>query len=194
MSSPTHGWLRSARAAVVAVTALGLAVGAHRVGGGTLPGAARCGWLALITFALCWACTSRRLGRAAIAGLLGGLQLALHVGLMVLGPPMAGPASAPMSMNGHAAAGPSPDLLHIGGWMLLAHVVATALTAVVLARGEQAVWFVARLVRALLPVAAVRMAPATRTSHVRASRVLAATHAGHVLGGIGRRGPPLAVL
>lgn len=179
---------------MVTVSALGLAAGAHRIGGGALPGPARCGWLVLITFAVCWACTSRRLGRAAIAGLLGGLQLALHVGLMALGPPMAAPASAPMPMHGHPATGPGLGLLGLSWGMFLAHVIATALTAIVLARGEQAVWFVARLVRAFLPVTCSTIAPAVRTAQVRATRATGLTHTGHVLGGIGRRGPPLAAL
>ncbi len=188
MGSPTRGWLRLTRAATTTVAGLGLAVGAHKVGGGALPGATGCAVLAAGTFLACWACTFRRLGRISIAVLLGLLQLAAHLGLMAASPPMA-PSSA-MVMPGHSATGGmSHGHTGAGGWMVLAHVVATALTALVLNHGERAVWSVARMVRRLLrgtgdgsPGRIVVAEPAAWV--VRLVRV------GHALGGVGRRGPP----
>lgn len=189
VNSPTCGWLRLARAAVVTITALGLGVGAHRIGGGVFPSPSHGVFLALATFTVCWACTSRCLGRAAIAVLLGLLQLSLHLGLMAMGPPMVGSSAMPMP----AGSGGS-GLAHFGvsWWMLLAHVTATALTAIVLARGEQAVWFIARQVRRFLPSPDGRALCPAGAQRPPAVQVLGIRHSVHALGGIGRRGPPLA--
>lgn len=161
MPTPTRGAWRRVRAALLTVTTLGLAVAAHAAGGGHLPT-----WWALVALAVPTTCvgvlvTARRLSGPVVLGVLGGGQLLLHLGLSALATGHCGTLVA----NHHdvvvgACTAGEPHTTN--AWMLTTHVVATLLTAVLLARGEQALWAVldrlAPLVVALvLPVPPVRI-------------------------------------
>jgi hypothetical protein len=125
---------RSVTAALVCVTAA--AVG-HRVGGGTLPAGAVVS-AALGSGAIAWALSSRRITSTQLLGLLVLCQAGVHL------------AAAP----GDTAMGPA---------MICAHVVATAISVAVLARGE---WFVWQLSERL----ALRVAPLLRGAGVVVAR------------------------
>jgi hypothetical protein len=153
-----RGPLRVARAAVLGAAALGLAAAAHAASGGGLPS-----WptLALLSVPVAWLgvlLTGRTLGLPTTLAELGAAQAGLHTAFMALAPggctpalpggPMAGMhgggvglavptgCTAPSAMahdgmahDGMAIAAPA--------WMTFAHVVATAATALLLARGER---------------------------------------------------------
>jgi len=192
-----RGALRGARATVLATTALALAAAAHVVGGGTLPSLPV---LALVIVPLAWgavALTARPLGPVALTGALAASQLVLHETLMVLSAPtcapgLTAPASSMASMAGmpghHLAVSATgacaaqamqgmtgTSVLTGGVAMLLAHGVATALTALLLARGERALSWLLKLVMALRHgvrhLVAVEVAPVLLTG-VRAAWAL----------------------
>lgn len=203
------GPLRVARAAVLGLAALGLAAGAHAAAGGGLPS-----WpaLALLSVPVAWLCvllTRRTLGLPTLLAALGATQAGLHTAFMALAPggctpalpggPMAGMhgggtgvvaptgclAPSAMARDGMAIAAPA--------WMTLAHVVATAATALLLARGERLLVSLAALLLGLfarwataLPVLLVVRRPVAglgdRTLGWRRSPALRTRH---------RRGPPV---
>jgi hypothetical protein len=175
-----------------------------------LPGPAA---LALLVVPLVWAAvvvTARPLGAWTLAGALGGAQLVLHEALMALsGPTCALPTSVtgmhmphmgavPVSsaVAGCAAhttmAGAAPGA---GPAMVLAHGVATVLTALLLAHGERALAGTLALLRSAKLRLTVVAAP-TPYALIQVARTLhtydPARPASAVLaGGAGRRGPPV---
>lgn len=207
-----RGALRGARAAVLATAALALAATAHVVGGGTLPSLPV---LALVVVPLAWgavALTSRPLGRVALAVGLGAAQVLLHEALMVLSGPSCAPGAAavasPVSGMAGMHGGPvgpaticTAHAMHAtatsaAAAMLVAHAVATLLTALVLAHGEGV------LVALLTVVSAPLRRVNARTTAARVPDVRATLHpptwpdvvelASAVLDAAGgRRGPPV---
>lgn len=109
---------RLARTVGVAVVSAGTGLVAHTVAGGTVSPVAAVAALVLIA-AVAWPLTARRLQTAQIVGLLMLAQVAVH--------------------------GLAPGTHHQAS-MLLAHVVATGLSAAWLAWGEQRAWAVVLLV------------------------------------------------
>jgi hypothetical protein len=112
-------------------------VAAHTLGGGPPPDTTLA---VLLTVLLAWAGTSlasRRRSATAIGAALAGSQLALHVLFTGLGGHQHGQAS--LLAAAHPAA------------MTGAHVLATVLTAVVLAKAESAVFAAAAALAGLLP-------------------------------------------
>lgn len=149
--SPDRGATRLLRAAVFAAVCLSLAVAAHALGGGGIP--------SLVTVALCgipvllgsvWLSGARR-GPMQIGASLTLAQAGLHVAFHLT----AGSSGVILPTDGHGLA--SPGHLHattsahdLAGAvpspsMLTWHIVAVAATAWVLWRGEQTVWWLARL-------------------------------------------------
>lgn len=190
MGLPSSGVLRLARASAWATAALGLSAGAHVAGGGALPSS---GAAALIAVALLWCgllLTQWRLGRVALTLSLGASQLLLHTVLTATEATAAtcaatGSHHAVISCMGGAA--PMPHEASAG--MALTHTIAAVLLALVLARGEDAIWCVARLIWPNPPAAPVLLltvgqgfAPSTGGEPTRPAMVL---------GGVGRRGPPV---
>ncbi len=203
MFSPGTGALRLARATSLALVAYSLSLGAHVLAGGEAPSATGTAVLLGVTTWACVLVTSRRVARVPLVALLGASQLLLHHAFMLAsassgcltvtgahaGHGMPGPMtyctdpaaamSAMPSMSGHATSGAA---------MTVAHAVAALLLGVVLARGEDALWFLAGLVwptataPVLLPSAA-RPLPVAPSPTGAASAVL-------LPGGVGRRGPP----
>jgi len=169
MGAPTRGATRIARAAAFGVATLTLATGAHILAGGALPSLMVLATLAIPLTTAAVILTSRRCGPLLLLGSLAAAQVLLHETLMALaaatpgdltpaglgghhgahavlsGPMSAHPTSAMDSMMGGVL------MPGAGGWsvtMTAAHMVATVVTALVLARGEQALW---QLVSRLLP-------------------------------------------
>ena len=210
MEAPTRGATRIARAAAFGVATLTLATGAHILAGGALPSLMV---LASLTLPLTMAAavlTSRRCGPLLLLGSLAGAQVLLHEALMAFAvhspadlasdrlgarhgahallssPISAHPTSAMDSVMGGI---PMPGA---GGWsvtMTAAHVVATVVTALVLARGEQALW---QLVSRLLPT--LPCIPRLLSCGPRQAPVLLSVPALRPSlgsGGSGLRGPPV---
>lgn len=210
---------RAARAGALAVTTVCLAALAHACGGGSLPGPAVLLLLGALVGTGSLVASAHRLGTRSLAALLGGGQLALHLAFTVLGrtgaPVDPGVGMAIAADHGH---GSVPDLAtahlqaahlhaagghaagahaalghaHHGGWvMLLTHVLATAVTALVLARGERALWLLAGLVAPAIRPRPTRPALGPRPA-LPALPVLAPALA-HVRDVAPRRGPPAQV-
>ncbi|WP_409484289.1 hypothetical protein [Arsenicicoccus dermatophilus] len=214
MTRPDGGVLRGARTGVLAATTVCLAALAHACGGGSLPGPAALLVLGALVGAGSLVASAHRLGTRSLAVLLGGGQLGLHLAFTVLGrtgaPVDPGVGMAIAAHHGH---GSVPDLaaahlhaagdqsagahaalghVHHGGWvMLLAHVLATAVTALVLARGERALWLLAGLVAPAVRPLPVR--PALRPRPALPVLPVLAPALAHVRDVAPRRGPPLLV-
>jgi hypothetical protein len=131
VSVPTARLLRLVRAAAAAVVCLVTATGVHVTLGGHADPAALLVVLALVA-GVAYALAGRRLTGAQMTGLLLLAQAVVHV------------ASGPMESA--------------GAGMALGHVAATAVSALVLTRGEAACW---RLVE-LLGLGVVRLLAAAR--------------------------------
>jgi hypothetical protein len=187
----------------VATVILTLASGAHLAGGGQLPAPAiLLAVLALTTLGSTTA-TRLRLGFPAMAALLGGGQLALHEVFTVFGSPG---AAAPGAASPHTAHLAGADLLapaagHLhstdaasGPLMMAGHALATVACALLLAKGEAALWALAAWLRplAVLPrVAAVDAVPPAFASFPTAA---APRRPWRNLRQDSRRGPPSAVV
>lgn len=166
VSVPTARLLRLARAAAAAVVCVVAATGAHLASGG----AADAGVLAVVlglAAGVAYALAGRRIDAGQMVGLLVLAQAVVHLG--------GGPMEAP------------------GVTMAAAHLLATAVSAVVLTRGERACWRLTELLglRWLRVLArGVAALPVPRTVVVRQRRrpVLARPRTPRAL-----RGPPVAV-
>ncbi|MFF1254160.1 hypothetical protein ACFVYC_16915 [Pseudarthrobacter sp. NPDC058329] len=153
--TPFH-FLRSSAVATVILT---LAAGAHLAGGGELPAPAIL--LAVLALTTLGSTTATRLhlGFPAMAALLGGGQLALHKLFTAISPPagwQAPTAAAPHSAHLSGADILVPAAVHLHGpgdasgpVMLAAHALATLGCALLLARGEAALWALAAWLRPL---------------------------------------------
>ncbi|WP_432491666.1 hypothetical protein [Kineococcus gypseus] len=144
MRSPDGGALRLVRAAVLALSVVALAAGAHAASDERLPPPLVL--LALVVLTCCGAValTGRRLSAPALLAVLGGGQALLHEALLALAV-----QTVDVPAHGHhqvwvplapavdgavgGAAGGSPPVL-------LTHAAATVAAALLLARGERAVW------------------------------------------------------
>ncbi len=192
--------LRFGRSAVVAAAVLCLAAAAHTAAGGALPPPA----VVLALGALIWLpvmiLAGRRLEPATILAVLAGGQLALHRAFELFGTVQCAPSPAAEHAGhaghaGHAAvaldcvaashAGDSPG-------MLAAHLLATAVTALMLARGEAALWALAAWLRPLVQLPAVPAAP-VRAYLPLADQGPAPLHTAYLVTVVPLRGPPVPV-
>jgi hypothetical protein len=161
MRSPEVGALRVARAFGFGLTAFALSVVAHVAAGGPAPSATTTLLLGAGTLWVSVFLTWRRLGVTASVVSLGALQVVLHAGLSLAS---AGGACLTVvhSHAGHLASGPMTMCAasssvhgHVHGIpglaMTAAHAVAAVLLGVLLARADQAVWFLSALVWPRLP-------------------------------------------
>lgn len=156
----TRASYRLLRTVLIGSITLGLAAGGHLAGGGSLPGPAILAALCALTVLPVSVLTKFRLSLPVLAGMLGAGQAWLHWAFHAFS------GSAPLgasALSGHARHVPALEPLGAAGsahgaagdWqMFAAHTVATVATAVVLARGEQALWALAAWLRPLaqLPV------------------------------------------
>jgi hypothetical protein len=194
MSAPTRGAVRVARAVAFGVAVLTIAAGAHVAAGDVLPSVTVLALLAIPVIVAAVALTGRRCGPVLLVGSMAAAQVVLHETLVALTAQVPGDMAGQMSaasasaMGGHAVA-------HTDGWsvtMTAAHVVATLVTALLLARGEQALW---QLVSRLLPT--LPCIPRLLACGPRQAPVLLGVPASRpslVSGGSGLRGPPARLL
>lgn len=180
--------LRLARTVAWTLAAGGLSTGAHLAAGGGLPST---GGMVLIVGLLLWSglvLTQWRLGRAAMAVTLGGSQVVLHALLSAGHPdPTCAVGGGHHEMVLGCASG--AEMSHTSPAMVLAHTVAALLLALVLARGEEAVWFLAGLLRPVLPQPIRRVVDSAPSATPAVADQPWRTP--FVLGGVGRRGPPV---
>lgn len=163
---------------MVALTVMSLAAGAHTLAGGRLPSPGILLALLALTALASTTATRLKLNFPAMAGLLGAGQLVLHNALTVFSGPAPGaapepaaspaphhlgPASLPVGGAGEfAVSGLDSQLSSLSLLMLAGHALATLLCALLLARGEAALWALAAWLRPLLrlPVPAAPVAVA----------------------------------
>ena len=147
------------RAAAVSAGILTLAAGAHVLGGGDLPGPGILLAVLALTGLAATTATRFRLNVAAMTALLGAGQLALHEIFTAFSAP--GLATGALAADGHHASGAAAPAMgsaaHLHGTdsaegtlMLMAHIVATAACALLLAKGEDALWALAAWLRPLV--------------------------------------------
>ncbi|MDO5754398.1 hypothetical protein [Arthrobacter sp.] len=175
---------RLLRTILVGATILGLASGAHLLGGGALPAPAIMAAILALHILCSSIATKFRLTPAVMVALLASSQLVLHQGFETLSHGIA-PIAAPgtealdqhvMSAEAHASAvmsaasmagAPGMAVLghaaHMSGWMLVAHIAATLVAAGLLAYGENALWSLAGWLRPLYERAAAVLLPPTHS-------------------------------
>lgn len=158
---------RLLRTAAVTVAMFLLAAGAHVLAGGALPALPVAAALLALTAFPVIILTRTKLGPAVMVCLLGAGQFALHEGLDRLSSarsftPSAGghlhtavPVSGSMPGMDLTAGALAPPAAGSGFAMLALHVAATLVTALLLTRGEAALWALAAWLRPL-----VRLFPA----------------------------------
>ena len=198
MTSPSGGALRYLRAGSVTLAMLGLSLMAHVVAGGHAPSG---GVLAALALGVFWACTLltwRRLGRVSLTLAVLASQVLLHKAFDLL----ASPAPCVELVHAHAGhlttgativcSAPMPAMASAhgasGASMVVAHGVAAVLVGLVLARGEAALWSLARLVWRPI-VGTPDLAAPVSCGRVVVDRPVLTTRS-VVPGGVGRRGPP----
>ncbi|WP_426302130.1 hypothetical protein [Arthrobacter sp. R-11] len=199
------------RSAALALAILSLATGAHVIAGGTLPALPLVLALLALTGLATTAATRFKLGLPAVAALLGGGQVLLHEAFTALGPVTAGPVSAgPVAEAPHVHHALLPavgdvvadGLQHLDaadspfGWFMLAgHVLASAASALLFAKGEQALWQLASWLRPLWRVLAPLFTPdaGTRPAAAGAPSAFIPRPWRNLRQG-SRRGPPAVVV
>lgn len=166
----TRGRAHLARAGILGIAALALALGGHVAASGSVPGPLALVALTGLTSAAVLVLTLRRLHTASLLTALGLLQAGLHgaLSLTTTSGTAAVIGSTPGALGHHhhitfavtGSAAPQ-DLA-----MTAAHVVATVLTALLLARAEDLVWLAAaivtprvRLARPPAPARRLQVAP-----------------------------------
>lgn len=148
------------RALALATVILALGAGAHVAGGGALPAPP----IMLAVFALTalgsTTATRLRLGFPALAALLGTAQLALHEVFAAFSAPAGAAASGTTTAHDSHLADPGILALasdHLSGagatsspLMVAAHILATLASALLLSKGEAALWALAAWLRPLI--------------------------------------------
>jgi len=190
MAVPSRGATRLARAAALGVATLALAAGAHVAAGGGLPSMTILAILAAPVSVAAVALTGRRCGPVLLLSSMSISQVLLNKALKALTvevpDDMAGQVldSPILAMGAQTVAGADGSVT-----MTAAHVVATVVTALLLARAEQALWqLVCRLLPALPSERVVVGRRPLRTPTFFSVPALVPSVAS---GGPGLRGPPL---
>jgi hypothetical protein len=143
--------------------------------------------------------TSRRCGPALLLGSMAAAQVLLHESLMALAVQVPGDMAGQMSEASAAAMGGQA----MGGQvmaqadgrslaMTAAHLVATVVTALILARGEQALWQLCSRLLPSLPSEPVAVGHGPLQAPVLVS--VPALAPSLVSGGLGLRGPPVLLV
>ena len=178
------GALRMVRAAVVGLSAIGLALLGHLAAGGTAPPPGQLVLVVLAVLVVSLALSARRWTVGPLLAVLLGSQALFHVAFSGAG--VAHVHGGQHLPNGSAMPG------HPGLVMLVGHSVAALLTALLLRRGEDWLWgLLALLARAWRVVRAAAEGP------VAVARSRAMSRSGDVLAvldllehAVVRRGPP----
>lgn len=163
----THASFRLLRTGLIGSIIVGLAAGGHLAGGGRLPEPGILIALCALTVLPVSVLTKFRLSLPVLAAVLGAGQAWLHLAFHSFSDPAAVTGRA-LSGHAHHESGlalvpfgaAAPVHVAVDDWqMFAAHAVATMVTAVVLARGEEALWALAAwlrpLVKILVPCAVV---------------------------------------
>ncbi|HET9654781.1 MAG TPA: hypothetical protein VFP72_05470 [Kineosporiaceae bacterium] len=208
MSSPASGSLRAVRVAVIAVIGTLLAAVAHVAGAGRLPGVGPTALAAVVPALGGLWLSRRRRGWPSIVAVLGGVQFVLHSWFMAatattgclvhaaghaghLG--VTGVRCSPAAMPGMQLPVAPTDTGSGSVGLLIAHVLAVAATAAVLAAGERALWELVQWLRPVLLAVTGQLALPVlpgRPGAVPASAPVLRWRTRIGLGGTGRRGPP----
>lgn len=146
------------RSSALAAAILSLAAGAHTAGGGHLPAPGIMLAVLALTALVSTAVTRLRLNLPAIVALLGAGQLALHEFFTLFSTP-ALPVAPGAGPSGHRHVAVLPELIAVHAHapadpgsapaMLAAHALATLGCALLLAKGEAALWTLAAWLRPL---------------------------------------------
>jgi hypothetical protein len=194
--APSTGPARLARASVVAVATVALALAAHVLGGGAPPSMTVLVPLAAVVLAGAVPFSGRRTGPLGAVALLGGGQLALHHAFDLFGAMGCAPTGQAL---GHAHAAHAVDVVCTGptshpgavlgaSAMLVLHVVATLATALLIAGTDRALsWAVAWLRPLVALLAPVRL-PVARLLPVKVETRRAIVRIDLVVAPL--RGPP----
>ncbi|MGF4044998.1 hypothetical protein ACX800_17165 [Paenarthrobacter nitroguajacolicus] len=167
---PFHA-LRSGAISIVVVL---LAAVAHLVGGGELPSAPVLLALVALTTLAATLATRFKLNFFTMAGLLGAGQLALHEAFTALSPIAVSQQQTNHHLGGEAfSTGLDISATHthelgtaFGAMMFVGHVLATIVSAVILAKGEDALWQLAAWLRPLLALPTLVFRPDAGASPV----------------------------
>lgn len=206
MRLPTRGATRVARATAFGMATLALASGAHVSAGGALPSMVVLAALVLPLMLAAMILTSRRCGSVLLVGSLAAAQILLHETLMAvtshvpgemfpaeLGAHHGAQALVSDQVSTHSASALGGVVVSgADGWpvaMKAMHVVATVITALLLARGEKALWqMVVRFLPKLL-----RIPRLYSCGHRQALGLVSAPafQPSLVSSGLGLRGPPV---
>ncbi|MEE2570965.1 hypothetical protein V1638_16435 [Pseudarthrobacter sp. J64] len=154
------------RAGMVGSAVVGLAVGAHVLGGGALPALPILLAIVALTGLASTTATRFQLNAPAMLAVLGSGQLVLHEALTVLGPAVSPPSLQPghaghstqehtellasLAAAGQSAAEQGHGTGAAGLAMFLAHTAATLACAALMSRGEAALWALAAWLRPLV--------------------------------------------
>ncbi|AFR31249.1 hypothetical protein [Arthrobacter sp. Rue61a] len=148
---------RVPRAAAVAVTVLALAAGAHLLAGGELPAFPVMTALAAVVALSAVMLAGTKMTAPVLAGYLGTCQAGLHLAFSALsgaGSPLTGNSHHPGSVAGPGIVEASVPHEHLSNdaspGMLGMHIVAVLVTALLMARGEAALWALAAWLRPLI--------------------------------------------
>lgn len=192
----------SVRSAMLAAAALTLAAGAHVLAGGQLPGPGILLGLFALTSLAGTAATRLRLNPVSMTALLGAGQLVLHEAFTAFGSAFTPATVTGSSHHAHPFTVPlpaEPSGLHnldspFTAAMLAGHALATLACALLLAKGEDALWSLAAWLRPLVQLPAP-LTPDAVASPAAAHRPAAATRLPwRNLRWDCRRGPPAAVV
>ncbi len=167
MRTAARAPFHAVRSALVSLTVFSLAAGAHTMAGGQLPAPAVLGAFLALTGLACTAATRLKLNLPAIAGLLGAGQMVLHEAFSAFSAPAAGTMAGTVA-GGAAGHHAGPVVLHVPAdhlrlhemdsglafSMLAGHTLATLLCALLLAKGEDALWSLAAWLRPLVQLPA----------------------------------------
>jgi hypothetical protein len=200
---PVRTPFQALRSATVAATILTLAAAAHVLAGGQLPAPGILLAFLALTGLVSTAATRLRLDLPAMAGLLGTGQVVLHEAFAAFSEPASGaPATGAHFLTHHPAPVTVPAghvQLHevdsvLAVSMLVGHALATLACALLLAKGEAALWSLAAWLRPLVQL------PAPATPRPIAARVVVSPADARVplpwrnLRRDCRRGPPAVVV
>ena len=187
--------LRIPRALAVAGTVLSLAAAAHVLAGGELPAPPVIAALAALATLTAAALTGAKMTAPVLAGYLLAGQFALHRAFSALsGPAVPGARSTAHVHDGQILPVPGPAAPQImptadpAAGMLGLHVLATLVTALVVARAEASLWALAAWLRILIgPPTPAGLPPAFRPVLIGGGRP---ARRGTALGPVPARGPP----
>ena len=161
------------RSGALAVAIVALAAGTHVLAGGELPVAPVLLAVLALTGLITTLVTRFKLGFLSVAALLGAGQLALHEAFTAFSPLTVAAPGSPAHHMGveHLAPALGTGTMHLHeldtplSWLMLGgHALATAASAFLLAKGEQALWQLAAWLQPLLQLIRLIFRPDARSS------------------------------